>query len=190
MLRRLVNTTQIYLHQYATDHNHQLNLAKSSGNILPSQPQSPAGFSQSQSQRNSQQVYKTYVMNPIIHPASAIPPVANRVVVASNSCPLRGSPNQDQHHHHHNHFDHQPVELKHANCNHRQNHPSTLLTSPPSSRNQAQVSPRWSTGPSLPAAAPITVFDRDLEEGPDRRRRNRINLIELLTCFCPCFSMC
>lgn len=54
--------------------------------------------------------------------------------------------------------------------------------------NAIPKNPRWSTGPSLLG----TIADTSNREINDmkHKNRNKFSLIELITCFCPCFNMC
>lgn len=54
--------------------------------------------------------------------------------------------------------------------------------------NAIPKNPRWSTGPSLLG----TIADTSNREINDtkQKNRNKFSLIELVTCFCPCFNMC
>lgn len=132
--------------------------------------------------------YKNYTMNPFVHPANAIPPVANRIVLKSaTSTTLHAGTD------HHEQFNNATVNSKIVKG----------FMSPTSQYNDSRTLPpnsRWSTGPSLLAgttAVTTTFSDPDLvdqnkldQAALAKVRANRFSLIELLTCFCPCFSMC
>lgn len=116
-----------------------------------------------------------------IHPASAIPPVARHVVFTSNT-----------------HYNQPPTSQTRFE---RFSSEGPVSKGPKSAaaiiyrhQNQSRSLPaqaRWSTGPSLVS----TLTNSSNEKHNDGERNNmperrRLHLIELFTCFCPCFSMC
>lgn len=105
-----------------------------------------------------------YSMRSFVHPPSAIPPGA-----ANNRALISPTPPASEH------------MLK----------PHQTHTLPAGSTN------RWSTGPNMALGNSIAAISASGSPQPDRdvsmaaaRRRRRFSVIELLTCFCPCFSMC
>lgn len=121
-----------------------------------------------------QPVGRNYALNHI-HPVNAIPPFARPMV-----------PMDDHHRYCH---------LKQRQERFGSERPSSRtpkLTTSNSNHNSwtLPANTRWSTGPSLLG----TLMDIDEKGGANERSRtrgrDRYNLIELFTCFCPCFNMC
>lgn len=113
-------------------------------------------------------LYKSYLMNPFVHPSIAIPPIANRVVLQSETSNSLISDNFSP-----------SIGGATRRTTTQPNGIGTTRTLP--------ANTRWSTGPSL--LGTLQDPDREMDEEP-RKRNNRFSLVELLTCFCPCFSMC
>lgn len=183
--------------------------------------------------------YKNYLMNPIVHPANAIPPVANSIVLRSTTSTIL----HQQHHSHLGGYSNKSktkslyfkepttqlnVDMEPAyNNQNNKNRPTltTMTTNQTSQTLPAASSPaRWSTGVSLLADTQarneltsaqsrsqssvqgvsfpgeelrIQAQQQQMNEqmaeaaaATSRAGMNRFSLIELLTCFCPCFSMC
>lgn len=106
-------------------------------------------------------VCRGFIMNPI-HPANAIPPVARGITLSCNE------------------FD--PAEPSRARNSYHTGYDSAIRTNNASIRNSLQ---------------PQTNFDilrssTDNEEPLEQSARNKspFSLIELVTCFCPCFNLC
>lgn len=171
MLRRIVNATQISLQNSVIGQNQSGPVKQ---NVTATSDHSATmanhhhsslilnGDTTATKTTTNQPLCKAYIMNPFVHPASAIPPVANRVLVRSESNQMR-------------------LLVNNSNATN-----SGLIV--PLSRT-LPANTRWSTGPSLFETIPDNNDRLDVEELP-RKRRNRLSLVELLTCFCPCFSMC
>lgn len=139
-------------------------------NGLISSPCQPRRFGQQQQRQPSNStIYKSYLINPFVHPATAIPPVANRVVLRSENSSSSATSHR-----------YSPV-MRQSDLNHLS--PNTSRTS-----RTLPANTRWSTGPSLLE----TLADVEVggEERPPRRRGWHNFFVELLTCFCPCFGMC
>ena len=127
---------------------------------------------------------ENYTMNPFVHPANAIPPVVNRIVLKSATS----------------------NDLQSICANHEKSindHSRALKFSSPMERryqNRGSLPPnaRWSMNPSLLTAGDMTTKtfsepdfnDQDQLDQKAKKRADRFSLIELITCFCPCFSMC
>lgn len=160
MLRRIVNTVQITLQNNGIVQSIYKNNGIIPNHVPPLLSHNRQDNLSSALNRNStpQPAYKTYMMNPFVHPASAIPPVANRVIMThETSYPMNGT----------------------NNINGLLTHSRTL----PAIHNNN----RLSAGPTLLHKMPDV--DNDKEESP-RKRNVKYCLVELITCFCPCFSMC
>lgn len=138
------------------------------GSTLTSCRGSPTVTKTSTVQSNRPMCRPNYVMNPFVHPASAIPPVADRTLAARNDhLAMRTSASPSgMYNNYHN--------------------PGVHFRAPLTSRT-LPANTRWSTGPSL--LGTLTDLDPNDVDKP-RKRRNKMSLIELVTCFCPCFSMC
>jgi len=141
--------------------------------------------------------YKNYFMNPFVHPANAIPPVADRIILRTEACDNypnaagKKSPEMNN------------ITAVHRRAIKNNHHLNYGLSLPMDNRAMGPGRPlppnvRWSTGPSLLAGTNTTssAFTNDLEQDEQsqsasaKRRANKLSLIELITCFCPCFSMC
>ena len=144
-----------------------------------------------QKHQQQQQLYKSYVMHPI-HPANAIPPVARRIVLSS------AAEINQSHLDRHEQLLTSPDYLHFGKTNRlqrggserpsSQNFNSLGAINSNSSRDRP-INARWSTGPSLLAAT--TDYDASETLGEQgHRKRGLFSLIEIITCFCPCFNLC
>lgn len=123
----------------------------------------------------------TYLMNSFVHPAIAIPPT-NLVSTCNNDSltnksKINNSNNSSR------------LDLEANIC--RGNFSSVSSTMmPPHSSNMN----RWSVGPNLrllDSAVDKTNLDgHNLTTELPHGRHKRQSFVEILTCFCPCFSMC
>ena len=113
-----------------------------------------------------QPIYRSsYMMNPYVHPASAIPPVVNRVITRSDCYQLESAGRSDR--------------------------ITSFQLAPVGNSRTLPTNTRWSTGPSLLGTMqPIVNHDDQEESLAERRKQSRFSLVELVTCFCPCFTMC
>lgn len=200
-LRRVVNATQVSLqtltHQKQQQQAPKLANSNSNNNInstVTLQIQKPTflgNYNQQQQQllnnnRNSVQLSSiskssqngrvnisnkqstfhqpTYLMNSFVHPAIAIPPT----LVPSNTRP----------------------NMETLNASSR-----ATSTIPLANYNSTTPSTRWSAAPNLRLLDNIVDKDTDLYlnrdlTGTQHQRHRRQSFVEILTCFCPCFSMC
>lgn len=134
-------------------------------------------------QMTKQPLYRSSVMNPI-HPANAIPP-ARRIVLTSTEF--------NHHHQEQTTFYHgQPNGLQRRIASERPMS-QTLATmgGPCNNQRTLPANTRWSTGPSL--LDTLTDYDGKGSSGAEQdtgKRRGIFNLVEIITCFCPCVNLC
>lgn len=109
----------------------------------------------------------SFLMNSFVHPASAVPPFAGWI-----------------------------PESKEVDSGDDISRGGTIFAYPTSNRNslaisqyQQQVPNRWSVGPRSLISDHPDDRDDNVDELPLEKNANQ-GLIELMTCFCPCFSMC
>lgn len=205
LLRRVVNTTQISLQNCAT--NDPCKKLANGCQLIPSQSQNRLGnpiatssshanlnelsqivdkFAQQhqhekqnvQKQQEPALMYKSYLMNPFVHPSIAIPPVVNRIVLRSeNATPSASTATTVRPANYNNSLSRDSYGLNRIGGSAELNHIRPSRTLP--------ANTRWSTGPSL-----LGTLRDDEPDIDDRPKSSRFTLAELITCFCPCFSMC
>lgn len=67
---------------------------------------------------------------------------------------------------------------------------SSWLESSPHALTATSTSKRWSAAPNLSSPPDDETLDELFSEQPAQKKHNRQRFVEVLTCFCPCFSMC
>lgn len=127
----------------------------------------------------------TYLMNSFVHPSIAIPPT-NLVSTYNND----GMNNKSKINNNNNNNDKNNSRLDFEANVCKGNFSSVSSTMmPPHSSNMN----RWSVGPNLRlldnAVDKRNLDSHNLTEAPHGRHK-RQSFVEILTCFCPCFSMC
>jgi hypothetical protein len=108
-----------------------------------------------------------------VHPVNAIPPIARQVVLSSSM------------------HTHQPPDRtrRFGSEGPGSRGPMSGIAADGSNSMTLPANARWSTGPSL--LGPLVDIERDSDHGRSKAPKRRcFNLIELFTCFCPCFNMC
>lgn len=201
-LRRMVNTTQVTVQSCRLNNDINSHYMRANGHIKTASPnhllcpaiegasnakgQTPTNrksmfvptnqhHMNHQHQHNQcQPLYKSYVMNPI-HPAIAIPPVTSRVVLRSAEQDTTSATATQA----------QLNKYLHRGGSEEPSYRPAITNS-----RTLPANTRWSTGPSLLGTLnDPSDTDRENDERA-LRTKNRFNLIEVLTCFCPCFGMC
>lgn len=182
LLRRALSTTQTITLQsdakspngflMTSDHHPRQHLAMTAADHMHSSTHGPIPACQQQQQSPNSSLYKSYLMNPFVHPPQAIPPVASRVIMRSENSSSVTS--------------HQYVPVM------RQSDLNRFAATGVATGQTTRTLPantRWSSGPSLLGALPDVEPEND--DRPAKEGGGRFNFFgELLTCFCPCFGMC